>query len=374
MRRGMTTYTTAKAAAIACGLCLALLALACLLTDTPALMIALAVLTAGPAALMVTGLMAGLLPAAFCLAAILAALGIFGGGLTLACGALFLVPGLGVFAYCLYRRLPFWRACGLIAGTLALSVTAIFLLLQGLTGGTLYQTAGEAAAAALARMPLRDPMLSSLVSMGLLAVPSSLRDTAVVSVPGGYALSSEVVNELLLQVRSYVSQLTQALIPSLLISGSGLNALAGLSLSLRWGKQAARKRAFLRDEPEQEIPDLNMPPLRLWHLPRPWGLRIGVLGLGYFLARFSKSDALFMLGTLMFQVFSLCFGVQGLAAINFAQHKRGTGRGWRTAVVVAGLLLRFMQTALIVVGVVDQFSNARGLRPPMRPRNEEDDI
>ena len=116
-----------------------------------------------------------------------------------------------------------------------------------------------------------------------------------------------------------------------------------------------------------------MPPLREWHLPRPWGLRIAVLGLGYFLYNAGGEGPLNMLGALMFQAFSLCFGVQGVAAMNHSQHKRGTGRFWRAAIVVLAIAFRFMQIALIIVGVIDQITNARGLRPPMRPRGEEEE-
>ena len=147
----------------------------------------------------------------------------------------------------------------------------------------------------------------------------------------------------------------------------------GLSLGIRWGRQAAQRRAFRRDEPELPIPDLGMPPLREWHLPRPWGLRIAVLGLGYFLYNAGGEGPLNMLGALMFQAFSLCFGVQGVAAMNHSQHKRGTGRFWRAAIVVLAIAFRFMQIALIIVGVIDQITNARGLRPPMRPRGEEEE-
>lgn len=372
MRRGVETYTTVRAAAAAGALCLGLLALAAFLSASPALRLLLITLLIGPALLMIAGFCAGWLPMGFCLAAVLAALFVSGGAAMAGIGVVYLLPVTLLYLLCLRRRIPFWKSCGILAVTLLLSQFALFALLYALAGGSPFLKAGSLAAQAIYDSPYRDSLLYSLISMGMLTVPAGLREGAVIALDGSYALSEQVVSELLLQVRSLISQLGQSVMPSLLISGSGLNALLGLSLGIRWGRLAAQRRAFRAEEETQEIPDLAMPPLRAWHLPRPWGLRIGVLGLGYLLAQ-TDSGALSMLGALMFQVFSLCFGVQGLAAMNDSQHKRGSARGWRTLVVVLALIFRFMQIALIILGVIDQITNARGLRPPMRPRNEEEE-
>lgn len=372
MRRGLTTYTTARAAITACAVCLGLLALFCLGGVFPAVSLSMILLAVGPASLMLVGLTAGFLPMGLCLAAMLTALAWCGGARLMGFGALYLLPVTAVFAVCLMKKIPFWRACGFLAGTLMGAQLCGYLLLQAMTGGQLYAAAGGLAAQVINSLSFRDQFLYSLASMGLLNVPESMRGTAFVSVPGGYVLSDAVVEELLLQVRSYVWQILEGLTPSSLISGSGLNALAGLSLGIHFGKTAAEKRAFRRDEPLQAIPDLDMPPLRLWHIPRPWGLRLGLLAVGLVLTRISAGGSMYMLGAMMTQAFMLCFGAQGLAAMNFSQHRRGTGKGWRGLVIVMALLLRFMQIALVIVGIIDQISNTRGLRPPLQPRNEEE--
>ena len=115
-----------------------------------------------------------------------------------------------------------------------------------------------------------------------------------------------------------------------------------------------------------------MPPLRTWHIPRPWGLRIGLLASGYLLIRSGSNGMLVMLGTMMWQTFCFCYIVQGLATLNHSQHRRGTAKGWRVAVIVLAFVFRFMQVALAVVGVVDQISDSRGLRKPLLPHNEEE--
>lgn len=372
MRRGLTTYTTARAAIIACVLCAGLLALLSLGGLFPAVTLTLILLSVGPACLMIIGFTAGFLPMGLCLAAMLGAFFRCGGVRLTGFGAVYLVPVTVAFVLCLMKRVPFWRACGYLAGLLMAEQLCVYLLLQALTGNSLYLAAGGLAAQAVNEMSIRDDFLYSLASMGLLEVPERMRQGAVVAAPGGYTLSQEVVEELLLQVRSYVAQSLETLIPSTLVSGSGLNALLGLSLGVHWGTSAAQKRAFKRDEPLQVIPDMQMPPLRNWYIPRPWGLRLGLLAVGFVLTRVSGGGSLYMLGAIMTQAFTLCFGVQGLAAFNYAQHKRGTGRTGRGLIIALALVLRFIQIALVVVGVADQLSNTRGLRPPLRPRDEEE--
>lgn len=372
MRRGLTTYTTARAAIIACALCGGILALLSLGGMFPAVTLTLILLAMGPACLMIIGFTAGFLPMGVCLAAMLAALFRCGGVRLLGFGVVYLAPVTVAFVLCLMKRVPFWRACGYLAGLLMAEQLCIYLLLQSLTCNNLYLAAGGLAAQAVNGLSIRDDFLYSLASMGVLTVPESMRQGAVVAGPDGYMLSQTVVEELLLQIRSYVGQMLEALVPSTLVSGSGLGALLGLSLGIHWGTTAAQRRAFKRDEPLQVIPDLQMPPLRNWYIPRPWGLRLGLLALGFLLTRVSGGGSLYMLGAIMTQAFTLCFGVQGAAAFNYSQHKRGTGKTGRGLIIVLGLALRFIQIALVVVGVVDQISNTRGLRPPLRPRDEEE--
>ena len=373
MRRGYATYTTVRAAVLSCALWAGAAALILALGDMSGLMLAPPVLWAGPALLMIIGLTAGLIPMALCLGMTLAAFALTGPALLVACAALYLLPALAAYGYSLSRPLPFWRACALIAASLLLGQLAIYLLMQRQTQGMLFSEAGMALARIVGGLPYRDDLLYSLVNAGFLRIPASMRDTAIVAVPGGYALSTGVTGELLLQVRTLTEQLLEGLVPELLITVSGLNALLGLSLGIRYGVQAAQKRAFLRGEDPLPVPDLGMPPLRTWHLPRPWGLRIGLMAIGYPLMRYGNTTTLITVGSILFQVFSLCFAVQGLATLNDAQHRRGTSRGWRSAVVVLSLLFRFMQIALIFIGVMDQIKNTRGLRPPMRPRDEEEE-
>jgi len=371
MQRGYKTYTSLRAAAVCCALCAALLGLGWL-GGMPAFATAGLALTFLPLYLLVSGLTAGFIPMLLCAAMTLFSLAASGGIVLMGFGVLYLLPLLAVYIHCVTRGVPFWQACGRLVLTQAAALLCIYLLLQRMTGGDLYDTAGRMAAVTVNGMPLRDELLYLLASGGVLSVPSSMQGEITASVQGLPVLSRQLADELLLQVRSYVRLVLQALVPSLLISGCGLTSLLGLGLGIHYGGRAAQRRAYKRDEELQAIPDLGMPPLRLWHIPRPWGLRIGLLAAGYLLVRYAQNDGLYMLGALMWQTFTLCFAVQGAAAINFAQHQRCTGRGWRVAVVAAAFIFHFVQVALTVIGVMDQFSNARGLRPPLRPRDEEE--
>ena len=319
--------------------------------------------------LMMIGLIAGLIPMFFCLLMALAALLRVGGAMLLGFGALYLLPMTAVYVYCLLRRQPFWHSCAALALALSGALTVIYALVQGMTGGQLYAAAGDAVMQSLDGLAMRDSLLYTLHQMGLLSLPQAMRETALVAVEGGYAFSAEAAQELTLQCRTLVMSLLHGLLPALLVSGTATNVLTGMGLGIYFGRRAAQKRAFKRDEPEQDIPDLGMPELRYWHIPRPWGLRIGILAVGYLIMRLPVGDTLYLLGALMWQAFCVCFAVQGLAAINFNQHQRGTRKGWRVAAIIAAMTVSLFQSVLMIIGVFDQINNARGLRPALKPRD-----
>lgn len=371
MVRGIRTYTTLRAAAVSVALCLAALAFLSLGGLFPSVALLLCAASLAPACLMIVFFTAGLIPMLCCLGLILGCILWRAGLPAAALAGLYLGAGMGACVVCTLKGVPFLKAVGLTAAALTGAVAVVYLVLQRLTGGDLYQAAGRYAALAVNGLPYRDSFLYALINMGFLQLPASMRDSALVASEAGYVFSEEALNELLLQLRSLCGQLLEGLVPSLMVSGSLTGSTAGIGLGIHFGRRAAQRRAYSRDEEQQPIPDLGMPPLREWHLPRPWGLRVGVMALGYLLSRFG-TGSLFMLGTLMWQLFSFCFGLQGLAAFNFAQHRRGTGRIGRGAVIALALALPFVQTALVIVGIVDQVSNTRGLRPPLRPPQKEE--
>jgi len=372
MRRGITTYTTLRAALTSCILCVLLLAF---LSSAffPALSLSVVTLSIMPVYLIMTGLIAGFVPLSICALGTLGCLALTGGTQLMFFGALYLIPFLLVFVYGMVKRVNFWKLLGGIAGTLFLSQILIFLILQRITDGRLYETAANAVASFVESAPGRDNVFYLFLQARLLGIPESMVDTALVQTGNHYVFSDEATLELLKQLRSQVSGMLQSMLPSLLVSGSILNSVMGLGFGQYFGQRSKRRRAVRLNEPEQDIPTLDMPALSAWHIPRPWGLRIGLLGVGYFMISFNAGDAVQLLGALMWQVFATCYSLQGLAAIHYNQKMRGSSKFWRIALIVASLMLSFMQTVLIIMGLMDQITNMRGLRPPREPRENREE-
>ena len=369
MQKGIKTFTTWRAAIVSVLISAAFLWFMGAAPVLPAYTLSCYALMAAPVVIMLTGPLAGLIPMAISAGMTLGMLFATGGFMLFAFGTLYLVPMTVLYAYCLLQRKNFWVTIGMVTGALSGMLIVMFVILQSMTGWQLYATVGDAVAGYLRDMPYRDGMLSLLCQMGMLQVPASMQDTALVAVEGGYVFSAEVTQELLRQARTVSMVYVQQMLPSMLISGSVLNTLMGVSFGIYYGKRAAQRRAFKRNEPEQDIPDLNMPPLSQWYIPRPWGSRIGILAVGYVLTSIATNDTIYMMGAMMWQVFYVCFAVQGLASVHYNQKKRGTGRFWRTALIVAAMMIPTVQTVLMVMGVFDQINNYRGLRPPLQPRN-----
>ena len=372
MRRGITTYTTLRAALTSCLLCVMILAF---LSSSimPAFSLTMISISVMPVYLVMTGLIAGFVPLSICALGTLGCLWVTGGTTLALFGALYLLPMLFAFVYGMTKRVHFWKTLGSMVGTLFVSQVLIFAILQNMTGGQLYETAANAAASLIANGAGRDTVLYTFLNAGLLGLPESMRDTALIQVNGYYTFSDAAVTELLNQVRSQVSGILQSIMPSLLVSGSILYSVIGLGGGMYFGQRSRHRRAVRLNEPEQDIPDLDMPPLSKWHIPRPWGLRIGILGLGYFLVKVTGNTTVSIIGALMWQVFATLYSLQGLATIHHNQKMRGTGKFWRVALIVAALTISFMQTVLIIMGVMDQITNMRGLRPQLPPRENREE-
>ena len=331
-----------------------------------------------PTAVCMAGLIGGALPMALGAAAGLGSMYLAAGATGLAMTAVYLLPIVAAFVFIIKKRISFWQGCGGMILVHLLSLAAVFLLMQRQTGGSLYQAAGTAAAEALDQWELGSAMLYQLYSMGLIALPESLESGMLQpSLFGGAVLSGAARQDMLLSVQALVSTLLSQAIPSTLVSQSILGGVACLLLPLRFGYLAAEKRAYLapddagtvRDETGKgkvDFPDLGMPPLRTWHLPRGIGAQVGIaLILGYLLRR-SNAPAVSVAGAILYAAATAVFTLQGAALINFMQKARSTKRFWRVLVPV--VLLAF--SVLSFMGIFDQISNVRGLRKP--PETKED--
>ena len=350
-----------------------------ILGPLPALYASLLILYLLPAALCLVTTVCGLASALAGLAAAMACMAALTGPQGMALAALYLVPVFAAFLIVMRFEIPFWKSLLAMIAVHAGSLTCVFLLARGMAGGDLYIGAGNAVASFLESWDMGDLMLYQLYSMGMIDLKSDLAGSALMQVAGGYALSDAARADMLLSVRSLITSLMRGMAPHLIVSQSITGGTACLLLSLRFGYLAEEKRAFLRDdtpieeaegEPKQKrpvsFPDLGMPPFNQWHIPRGMGWQVGLaLAAGYVL-RTGDAPALETAGVLLYGAASSVFSIQGLAAVNFLQKKRGSRRFWR---VLVPLLLS--GTAIpVFVGLFDQINNFRGLRKPPEPKED----
>ena len=220
-----------------------------------------------------------------------------------------------------------------------------------------------------------DQLLFQLYDMGAITLPETLRDSMLSPTLGGYTLSAAARADLLLSVRSLVSSSLASLTPSLIIRQSILGGVGCLLLPLRFGAIAAQRRAFRSEAPadaerqlqsKPDFPDLNMPPLSMWFVPRGYGWQLGLmLVAGYVLGGSAASGAA-IAGRILYAAANAVFTIQGLAVINFMQKARGVKLARR--VIVPALLLLF--SILPFLGIFDQVANIRGLRKPKEPKED----
>lgn len=287
-------------------------------------------------------------------------------------GCIYLAPVCVAFVIVLTLRLPFVRAAALTAAALFASQLALYLMLQGMTGGDMYAAAGEAVSRYVAGMEECDMLLITLYQSGLIGAASELSGDMLIETIGGYALTDIARADFLLSLSNVVKNLLSSLAPSALVSQSVYTGVGAVALGVRLGGIGRQREAFRKEGGEAEkFPDLGMPPLAKWHLPRGWGLKVGVLASGYLLMALSRDTAISLAGTLMYAAFSSVYAVQGIAFVNFLQHKRDSKFAWRVTAPI--LLFLLVPQALVILGVIDQFSGARGLRPPLQRNQGKDD-
>lgn len=328
-----------------------------------------------PTALCLLGLTGGLIP--MLVSALLSLCGLyrFAGQAGALLGAVYLLPVMAVFLFVVARRVPFWHACAGMIGAHVAALAAAYLILQSLAGGDLYTAAGAWAAAAVEKWAMCDQLLFQLYDMGAITLPETLRDSMLSPMLGGYTLSAAARADLLLSVRSLVSSSLASLTPSLIIRQSILGGVGCLLLPLRFGAIAAQRRAFRSEEPadaerqlqsKPDFPNLNMPPLSMWFVPRGYGWQLGLmLVAGYVLGGSAASGAA-IAGRILYAAANAVFTIQGLAVINFMQKARGVKLARR--VIVPALLLLF--SILPFLGIFDQVANIRGLRKPKEPKED----
>lgn len=325
-----------------------------------------------PCALCMASVLGGLLPMLAGIVSCVAAMHIFFGLTGALLGCLYLLPVCAAFIAVFSVKPKFIKAVIAVGGAMFCSQIALFFLLQSMTGGQMYLAAGDAVGAYVASMPECDMLLITLYQSGLIGAASELSGDMLIETIGGYTLTEAARQDFLLSLSNIVGNLLSALVPSAIVSHSVYIGVAAVALTVRSGRVQWQREAFRSDQQDHaSFPDLSMPPLAKWHLPRGWGMRVGVLAVGYLIMSFGRSQALLLAGTLMYAAFSSVYAIQGIAFVNFIQHKRDTKISWRIFAPI--LMFLFVHQALVILGVVDQISGARALRPPLNKNQRKDD-
>lgn len=322
-----------------------------------------------PTALCLTAAVCGTLPMAVNACAGLFSMYRLAGPVGLLLTAMYILPLTAGFLFFMDRRTPFKKACvGMILLHL-ITLAGGLAILQGLTDGSVYQAAGEKVREWLENWELGDSMLYQFYAMGLVSLPESLQENALMETAGGYMLDAAARQDLLLSVQMLVETLLQSLVPSSIIQQSILGGVGCLLLPIRFGTIAEERRAF-RDPDgavRTQFPDLGMPTLDKWYIPRGIGWKVGLAYVaGSLLRSLATSVPLAMAGVILYSAAYAAFTVQGAALLNHMQKAKGTKRFWRVLIPV--LLLGL--SLLPYLGIFDQIVNIRGLRKP--PESKED--
>ena len=193
--------------------------------------------------------------------------------------------------------------------------------------------------------------LCALYVRGLLRADIPSAEEAGILLFGPVCMTEDTVYRLTCDLTRQLEALLRAYLPGLLVTWTGVTGVG---------------YALLR-EMENERLGLwrDLPLWPSWHLPRGWGLALGVLFLGWLLRLGEGSVA--MLGALCVSAASFAFGVQGASSLWWRMDQADLPVLYRALGV--GALALFLPAVLTLLGVFDQLSDPRSLRP----RDDDDD-
>ena len=269
---------------------------------------------------------------ALCVALGALLLGLLGG----VCTALFVVPVVAASAVAVERRVPFTMSVGVCAGTMFLSMAVIMAILSAAAGMDIVSAISELLRQSFGMLgSMADPVLAGFAQFGVIAAPEGVDLSAVLS--GGLLEAqdrAQMVNSLIYFIDSGL----RYELPAQMVTGSLAVGLLG---------QAALRRGVLRQG--VAVPYL---PLRTWHLPKGWGRVLGVTLAAFYLGAMLLPDRMTGAFYVFSSVFDEVFMLQGIAAVCYVLHRRGSARVWQGVVFVAGYFL--VGTVAVVLGIADQ--------------------
>lgn|GEM_PF-4286049 len=295
-----------------------------------------------------------------------------GAGMGGAGAALALIPvslavlggGVGV-AFALYGSLAAWllspwtpvksvRMRSVLWGVMTMGMM-MFLLYQAFgsfrslnpsyTGG-LMDFLADWFTASIAQSPQGNELLVAAYQAGYAHYGTSGEGLPAFRLGGLVILSDEVRTQLLLSLRHTLWVAFHQSAPQGVLYAGGCVAL--FSALVAGGQR--RRRGLQCD----------VPPFSRWHLPRGWGLRIGVLALGYLFQGDGTPPMVGYISVLSVAIFRFAYTVQGIAALQFFLARSGSR--WLGKLLVTGAGLWLAPDLFQIIGIFDQISPWRQLR------------
>ncbi len=306
-----------------------------------------------PALLAVCGISCGLAPmAAFALLLPAAAWLLSGGILMPVLCVLYLWPFLIVHAYCFERKIPFWKSAAAHVAALAISQTALLMVLRSYVGGDLFAGGADYLVQLVSDSPNGSQYLLYLHMIGILPLPADMNPTLNILIAEILKPSARI--ELLNSLRRFLELYLPSFLPSLLIKNAILAGVFGVVFPI----QAARRL---------NIPVVKMESFTKWHLNSSAGFKVLLLGLGTLLPSIFSGSYLLLAGSMMWEAFFTIFVIQGAALLDFFRTRTGASAAsrWLWPCVIYAT----MPMLLFILGIADQFMNIRGLR---KPKDRED--
>lgn len=324
------------------------------------------------------------MPAGACTAALTGGIAPAAAGISVSIYACAQVMGLpGMISACVYLipifiaflvvhrlKLPFFKGCAAMMLTHIIAAAGVYLYLQQLFNQQLYRAAADGAMQWFSSQEGGDTLLYMLYQHGLIPLNTEMKEEMQALLPTiPFALSPALRQEMLLSLGAMTEELLFEMTLLLFTLQAFLSGVACMLLPQRFGKLLYAKQQFLAGEGAvlPPFPDLKMPPLSLWHLPRGIGWKVAVVWIaGSFLQSIQADQSIQIAGAILNNCATAVFTWQGAALLNFVQKAKGTRRAFR---VLLPLLLLVLGV-LPYMGIFDQIINLRGLRKPPEPKED----
>lgn len=313
----------------------------------------LAVCFVSPVLLSVLGISSGILPMSI-FALLLPGMAwlLSGTGTASALCAMYLWPFLIAHVFCFERRVSFWHSAAVHISVLAISQTAIMVILRSYVGGNLFLGGADYLVQAVSQSPRGNDLLLSLYQLNILRLPEGM--VPAINLTIAQVMMPLARIELLNGLRTIMENYLPMLISTLMVYSAVIAGVFGVAFPI-----AAAKK--------MKIETIDMESFNKWHLSSGAGIIVFLLGLGNLLSSGLPNSSLSLAGMMMSEAFFIIFAIQGAALMDFFQTRTAahSSTRWLWPVIVFFV----MPWLLMILGIADQILNFRGLR---KPKNREE--